>query len=320
MKASREFIDNMTKINRLFLCIFLTSFLLIFYSDRDSVNASNLLADNKNSEQNHCRNYQKIAENLAISYLSKTPTIHNYNLSESEALTIQQEFIKLLRKQLGKPIGYKVALTSKTAQERLGVSQPLPGIFLRKMLLLSGSKVAANFGARPMFEGDLMVRVKSKKINQATTYQEVLASLDLVIPFLELPDLVYSQKAKLNASALLAINAGDRLGVVGKPIAIAATPEWEERLQNIQVVISDQTGKELATGSSKTLLGHPLEVVLWLKNDLQRQGKRLRRGDLISLGSITSLMPVESGTTIRAQYLGLDPDPDNPAEVSVTFE
>jgi 2-keto-4-pentenoate hydratase len=37
------------------------------------------------------------------------------------------------------------------------------------MLLPSGTKVPSNFGARPMIEGDLMVRVASEKINDATT-------------------------------------------------------------------------------------------------------------------------------------------------------
>ncbi len=62
------------------------------------------------------------------------------------------------------------------------------------MLLPSGSIVPANFGARPLFEGDLIVRVGSDAINDATTRQEVLAALDAVIPFIELPDFALKVK------------------------------------------------------------------------------------------------------------------------------
>ena len=240
------------------------------------------------------------------------------DLTVTEAEQIRDRFIERLTPILGQSIGYKAGLTNKTAQERFNVSHPLRGILLEQMLLPSGSIVPANFGARPLFEGDLIVRVASEAINDATTRQEVLAALDAVIPFIELPDLVYDSGVKLDAADLIAINVGARLGIVGEPIPLAATPEWQERLGKIQIVILDETGKELATGTSNALLEHPLDVVLWLRDDLQSVGKRLKPGDLLSLGTITPLMPVESGKTIRAQYFGLTEQ--EAVELSVTFE
>ncbi|NEP54188.1 MAG: hydratase, partial [Moorea sp. SIO3C2] len=64
--------------------------------------------------------------------------------------------------------------------------------------------------------------------------------------------------------------------------------------------------------------GNPLQVVLWLKDSLKASGKVLKQGDLLSLGSMTPLIPVKSGTTIRAQYIGLDPK--GKVEISVSFE
>ena len=66
------------------------------------------------------------------------------------------------------------------------------------------------------------------------------------------------------------------------------------------------------------LLGHPLNVVLWLKDSLAAEGKRLKKGDLLSLGTITKLMPVRPGTTVKARYLDLDPA--GPVEISAHFE
>ena len=48
------------------------------------------------------------------------------------------------------------------------------------------------------------------------------------------------------------------------------------------------------------------------------EGKSLKKGDLLSLGTITNLIPAKAGTTIRAVYIGLDPG--GPVEVSVKFK
>ena len=58
------------------------------------------------------------------------------------------------------------------------------------MVRPGGSTVPAAFGARPLYEADLLVRVKDAAINHARTPEEVLQHIDQVIPFIELPDLV----------------------------------------------------------------------------------------------------------------------------------
>ncbi|MEQ8755441.1 MAG: hydratase [Coleofasciculus sp. G1-WW12-02] len=261
----------------------------------------------------------RFLEELVTHYLNRIPLEKaSPNLTVTEAEQLRDRFIERLTPILGQSIGYKAGLTSTTAQKQFNVSHPLRGILLAQMLLPSGSIVPANFGTRPLFEGDLIVRVGSEAINEATTPQEVLAALDAVIPFIELPDLIYESGVKLDAADLIAINVGARLGIVGEPIPLTATPEWQERLGNIKLVIVDETGKELATGKSNVLLEHPLNIVLWLRDDLKSGGKRLKKGDLLSLGTITPLMPVESGKTIRAQYFGLTEQ--DAVEISVSFE
>ncbi len=263
--------------------------------------------------------YQTLAEELATSYLNKTPVrAVSANLTLEQAMRVQDQFVQALIPSLGKIVGYKAGLTSKPTQSRFNVSHPLQGVLLEKMLLKSGAVVPAKFGARPMVEGDLMVRVGSEEINTATTPGEALAALDAVIPFIELPDLVYAEDVQLDASALVAINVGARLGVLGEPIPLAATDEWLERLGRVQVIILERAGNQLAVGESLALLGEPLKAVLWLKDSLLARGKSLKKGDLLSNGSITPPIPVEPGSTIRAQYIGLDAN--EPVEISVGFD
>jgi 2-keto-4-pentenoate hydratase len=235
-----------------------------------------------------------------------------------EAVEAQAEFVTRIRDVIGPRVGYKAGLTNASVQQRFGVDQPLFGVMLQKMLLESGAVVDAKFGARPMHEGDLMVRVGSASINDAKTREEALAGLDSVVPFIELPDLLFAQGVKMSAPAIAAINVGARLGVMGTPIPLNPEQDWLDRLRNFELTILDRDGQVLAEGKGSNLLGHPLEVVLWLKDALAEKDIRLEEGDLLSLGTVTKLFPAEAGARITARYTGLDPS--GPAEVSVSFE
>ena len=264
--------------------------------------------------QNHPKN---LAEKLAQNYLEKIPlTEIEPELTLKEAQQIQTKFIHLLSPKLGKIVGYKAGLTSQKVQEKFQVNHPLSGVLLETMLLPSGAVISSNFGARSMLEGDLIVRVKSEDINKVKRPEETLKYLDAVIPFLELPDLVYAENIKPTAAQLLAINVGARLGIIGEPILINNSQEWFDKLSKIQVIIRAQDEQELAKGESSNLLGHPLNVVLWLKDDLNKQGIFLQEGDLLSLGSLTPLIPVKKDTTVKIEYLGLD---TQPLEINVKF-
>lgn len=260
-----------------------------------------------------------IAQKLVGHYLALAPAAApSPTLSPEKAQPVQKRFVATLEESLGKRIGYKVALTNPAAQKQFGVSQPLTGILLEAMLRETGSSITAKSGIRLMFEADLLVRVGDANINKAQTHSEILSSLSEVIPLIEVPDLVYGSGQKLNAGALIAINAGARYGITGKPIPLQPTIEWMKRLADFHVSIRGANGEVLAEGKGSNLLGQPLQVVLWLRDQLRTQGVKLQEGDLISLGSITRLIPVKPNTFIQATYDGLAPD--GPVVLEVRFK
>jgi 2-keto-4-pentenoate hydratase len=259
------------------------------------------------------------ANQLAEQYLKKVPvTRFDAKMTMEEAEKVQEEFVAQLVKEFGEPVGYKAGLTNPDVQKVFGVSNPVRGTLLKKMILQSGSVIRADFGARPMCEGDLIVRVGNEAINQAKTPEETLKYLDAVIPFIELPDIVYDKNVKLNGPALVAINVGARYGVAGEVIEIKATPEWRDRLKNFTLRIYDEKGALASEGKGSSLLGDPLNVVFWIKNSLAAEGKKLKKGDLLSLGSLTKMIPSKPASSIRASYIGLNPE--GPVEITVTFK
>jgi len=260
-----------------------------------------------------------VASTLAGDYLSKTPAkALDPALSMEQAYKIQKQFIAKIGKEYGKVVGYKAGLTNPAVQKAFSVTEPVLGTLLKKMLLKSGSEIPADFGARPLSEGDLILRVSSAKINKAKTPEETLKYIDAAIPFIELPDLVFDKSVKINGPALVAVNVAARYGIVGKPIRIKATPEWNDRLKNFTLQILDEKGNVAIEGKGSNLLDHPLNVVLWIKDALKADGKKLKKGDLLSLGTITKLVPTKPGTTVRAKYIGLDPK--GPVEIFVKFK
>ena len=238
------------------------------------------------------------------------------NLSMQDAECGRRRLVEKLEAVENRIVGYKAGLTSKAMQERLGVSSPVRGVLLEKMLLADGAEVRFDFGARPVFEADLIVVVKDTAIHRAKTHLEVLRSLSLVIPFIELPDLIVAEGEKLSAPLIVSLNVGARLGVVGKGIAVQATPDFAAALAAMRVVVTDQAGKELASGSGAAILDHPLNAVLWLARDLEKSRIQLKPGDMLSLGSFTAPRVPRPGLGVTVRYEGL---PGNPA-VSVRFK
>ena len=59
-------------------------------------------------------------------------------------------------------------------------------------------------------------------------------------------------------------------------------------------------------------LGHPLEALTWLANDLSRRGYGLLAGQVVTTGTCTGMQYVPSGGTATADFAAL-------GTVSVTF-
>jgi 2-keto-4-pentenoate hydratase len=262
-----------------------------------------------------CATVPPESRQLAANFNAMQPTSGlSRDMSMEEAARIRDGLVAELAASQGRVVGYKAGLTNPMVQKRFGHNSPVRGVLLEKMLLEDGAEVPAKFGAVPIFEADLVVVVRDEGINQAKTPAEVLKHLSAIRPFIELPDLVTAKEQPLTGAVITSFNVGARLGVLGKPIA--PTPEMAEALAKMTVVMRDQDGKELAKAPGAAILGHPLNAVVWLAQDVAMAGGRLRAGDILSLGSFSAPMPPKPGMKVTVTYEGL---PGNPS-VSVRFK
>ena len=232
-----------------------------------------------------------------------------------QALRVQDAFVQSLVPRLGKPVGYKVGLVTKEAQDRLGIAHPVRGRLLPKMLLRNDAQVPIRYGVRPVCEADLIVVVKDSDINDARSLTEALHNLKELVAFIELADNFVATNPPMNAISLTAANVGARLGVLGERVPLKTTPEFLNALAQMRVTVTDDAGADLGEAQGSAILSHPLNAVLWLVEDLKRSGQKLRRGDVISLGSIQAFTPTP-GRRVTVTYSGI---PRGPIKASVRF-
>lgn len=229
--------------------------------------------------------------------------------SLADGFCAQDLLVGMLRQYWGEPIGYKVGLTSAPVQQRFGVAMPLRGVLMHSSISLrDGAEVPARFGAVPVIESDFLMRVRDAGINQAGRDRlAILRHIEAVIPYIELPDLVLS--GGFDGPNLVAINVGARLGVVGTPIPVEASQDFVDRLGSMTVTMVDDRGQERARAPGSAALGHPLDVVAFLVEDLARSGRQLEAGQYLSVAGYSPTLPLEAGRTYTVRYEGLVAQP-----------
>ena len=230
-----------------------------------------------------------------------------------DAVCTQEKVRAAMSEKLGPVIGYKAGLTSPASQERFGVSEPVYGVLYRDMMLENNARVPAKFGARPLFEADLILVVGDAAINEAATPEEAIRHISEVRPFIELPDLMYAEGEPITGETLTAMGVAPRMGVLGEPIPVENPEAMLKTLGDMMVRIRNSKGEVLAEAPGSVVLGNPVNSVLWLAS----KGIEFEPGDMVSVGSIGPLLPpekAEGAATVTYEGLGDD------ATVSVTFE
>lgn len=253
---------------------------------------------------------------FAKAYLAKQPVeAFGTGLDAADAACARNKLVADLEKTLGPVVGYKAGLTNKAVQERFGATAPVLGVLLQDMILGAGAEISPKYGIRPVYEADMVLVIADEAINTAGTPEEAIQHIAGVQPFIELPDLMLADPKQLTASVLAASNVGARLGVLGEMAPIDTSPAGVTALANAEIVLTDGDGVVLAQSPGSAVLGNPLNAVIWVAQELAAEGKALKAGDLVSVGSFSALTPPKPGQIVTVTYKGLQGEPS----VSVQF-
>ena len=127
-------------------------------------------------------------------------------------------------------------------------------------------------------------------------------------PAIELVNDYWVDGFALGVAHFVADNGSNGGLVLGEPV-----DDWRERDLAAAAVTLTVNGDPAAGGSGANVLGHPLNTLVWLANDLSRRGIGLRKGEVVTTGSMTGMTPCAPGATALADYGAL-------GTVQVTFE
>lgn len=240
--------------------------------------------------------------------------LHEMNLAD--AYRWQDEMVRIMEPVLGGVVGYKTGGHSPGPGFPTFPPDGIRGYLLEGMMRPSGTAVRLDQFRRGFLEADFAFRVGDASINDAETDLEILAGLDAIVPFAEIPDPYYDPETRTINGTIVA-NMATRMSFTGKPVPIQATPEWLDRINNMTFAVYDENDVEIQSGRMQGCY-EPVKVVRWLRDQLRESGKELEPGQILSLGNIGIIRQLHEGSTrgpayrgnqFRLEYHGLSDDP-----------
>ncbi len=243
---------------------------------------------------------EQTANTLFKSFTRTDSVETDLNVTPDLAIAVQEYYIALLRPTWGMDVGYIAQAT-----DEMSVAKGAPtGILLENMFTGTRAVIDRTLGIDMHAAAELYFRVKSENLNTATTREEALAALDAVIPGVRLSDALLPIPVDQDQSLQSAANLEVRMCVLGGPLQISGEQNWNERLANFSVVMSDQDKQQIAT-LNPSLSVHPLDAVLATRDSLLQRGIQVVAGDILAVGTLTDEHRIENLTRLRAEFNGL---------------
>ncbi|HKG73978.1 MAG TPA: fumarylacetoacetate hydrolase family protein [Aestuariivirgaceae bacterium] len=226
--------------------------------------------------------------------------------TKGQALELQQA----VNIELGwQPIGWKIACTSRRAQEALKTEGPFPGRLFAERQFSSGQKVPTEADNFRVTEPEIVFRMGRSLPPRGRPYDtdEALAAVDAVHPGLEIVNPRLPKGFDDVVEWYIADGALNDAIVIGPP----SRPLPRQDYARIQA-IAQRNGMVVGTGAGANALAGPEIVLTWLANDLSARGLPLEAGSIVTTGVITEMFSANAGDEITATFAGI-------GEVSARF-
>jgi 2-keto-4-pentenoate hydratase len=217
----------------------------------------------------------------------------------SDAYAIQRRVVAALAAQAdGRCIGYKVACTSAAAQSALQTDRPLFGRLMSNTTSRTGATLPADRFTRRVVEAEFAFRLGAdvEPVDGGHTPATISESIDVLLPAIEIVDHRFESLA-VGALRIVADNAIHGWWVSGEPVT-----EWQGWDLAASAVSVARNGEVVTSGSGRAVLGHPLNAMAWLADELPRFGLQLRRGDVVTTGAAAEVFEANAGDWCTADF------------------
>ena len=219
-----------------------------------------------------------------------------------EAYGIQEAFQGLLAPERGPLAGYKIALTTPVMQQMVGYPAPCFGVVFWGLVRNSPATVVSSDYGRLGAECEVAVRLAHDLPASGAPYNrgQVTAAVEAAMAAFELVDDRSADYSNIHFFSLVADNAWNAGVVLGPDVAA-----WRDvDLGNASGVMAIN-GEEAGKGYGRDVLGHPMEALTWLANELAARGRGLSAGMIVMTGSIVSTKFLSPGDAASFAFEGL---------------
>jgi 2-keto-4-pentenoate hydratase len=217
----------------------------------------------------------------------------------ADAYEIQHRVVAaLVTRADGRCIGFKAACTNAIAQAALQIDRPVFGRLMSQTTSPSGTTLPADRFTHRVIEAEFGFRLGAdvEPVDGGHTPDTIAEHIDALIPAIEIVDHRFESWA-LGAVRIVADNAIHGWWIRGEPVTA-----WRDHDLAAAVVSVARNGELVTTGSGAAVLGHPLNVMAWLADELPRFGLALRRGDVVTTGVATDVFEVAAGDACVADF------------------
>ena len=197
-------------------------------------------------------------------------------------------------------LGRKIGLTSRAVQEQMGVDRPDFGVLYADMAFGDSEPLPTDRLLQPRIEAEVAFALAHDLPERPVVLSDVIRATDFVVAAIEVVD---SRIAAWDISIVdtVADNASSGLFVLGgRPRRLCDIVD----LRAVRMLLT--TGDAVVSeGEGRACLGHPLNAVVWLANELADRGEPLRAGEVVLSGALGPLVTVGPGMQYEATLEGL---------------
>ena len=202
------------------------------------------------------------------------------DFSIEDAYRIQDAFTLYASRQGDPSAGYKVAFTSKPAQEMFGVTAPVYGRLFRSMERPANGTLKQSEFIFFHIEPEVAFKLKKGITAKIETIEELLPYVASVHAAFDIPDLRFKFEGKPNVADIIADAAAAHRFMLG-PGHEPSKIDMDKVTARLSV-----NGKEVSKAPASAALGNPWNVLLWLANLQIERGRSLRKGEVILTGAL----------------------------------
>ena len=195
--------------------------------------------------------------------------------------------------------GWKIGATAPPTMDRFGVKEPMYGPFFARDVHQSPAHVPAPTSHAMAIESEFAYRLGRDLPARTAPYarDEILDAIDAIIPAFEIVGTRFAAVPFHDVGSVVADCTLNAAMVLGTPIT-----DWRGLdIPNHPVSLTID-GAPAGKGSGADPLGDPRIVLDWVVNKLSATGIDLKKGDILSTGTCTGMLPFKTGQTAVADF------------------